>query len=68
MAVFCFKGEERSTMGSLGTALGRAGPSPGREERMEETLSPVEEQEFRTGSGKCRWVLAEIGTAGVVSP
>ncbi|XP_066059847.1 polymeric immunoglobulin receptor-like isoform X2 [Chamaea fasciata] len=45
-------GEERRTTGSLEPALGRAGLSPGREERMEETPRAGEEQEFRTGSGK----------------
>ncbi|XP_005529479.2 PREDICTED: polymeric immunoglobulin receptor-like [Pseudopodoces humilis] len=44
-------GEERSTTGSLEPAL--AGLSPGREEGMEESPSPGEEQEFRMGSGKC---------------
>ncbi|NXL79506.1 PIGR protein, partial [Leptocoma aspasia] len=54
-------GGERSTMGSLEPALAHAGLSPGKEERMEENPSPGEEQEFRMGSGKCRWVFAETG-------
>ncbi|NXP42436.1 PIGR protein, partial [Leiothrix lutea] len=61
-------GEERSPTGSLEAALGRAGLSPGREERMEETPRAGEEQEFRTGSGKCRWVFAQTGAAGVRVP
>ncbi|NXI18298.1 PIGR protein, partial [Irena cyanogastra] len=60
-------GGERSTTGSLEPALACAGLSPGKEERMEENPSPGEEQEFRMGSGKCRWVFAETGTASVVS-
>lgn len=62
--VFCFTGGGRSSTGSLEPALACAG----KEERMEESPSPGEEQEFRMGSGKCRWVLAETGTAGVISP
>lgn len=65
--VFCFEGEAGSTTGSLEPSLARAGLSPGREERMEENPSPGEVQEFRMGSGKCRWVLAGAGTASVVS-
>lgn len=65
--MFCFKGGERSTTGSLEPTLVRAGLSPGKEERMEENPSPGEEEEFRMGSGKCRWVLAETGTARVIS-
>lgn len=67
MRDFCFKGEARSTTGNLGTALARAGLGPGREERTEESPNPREEQEFRMGSGKCRWVFAETGAASVVS-
>ncbi|NXU38496.1 PIGR protein, partial [Drymodes brunneopygia] len=54
-------GGARSTRGNLEPALARAGLSPEKEERMEETPNPEEEQEFRMGSGKCRWVLAETG-------
>ncbi|NXT71775.1 PIGR protein, partial [Chaetops frenatus] len=54
-------GEAGSTTGNLETALACAGLSPGREERMEESPGPGEEQEFRTGSGKCRWVFAGTG-------
>ncbi|XP_072774964.1 polymeric immunoglobulin receptor-like isoform X3 [Taeniopygia guttata] len=46
------RGGERSAMGSLEPTLVCAGPSPGKEERMEENLSPGEEEEFRMGSGK----------------
>lgn len=66
--VFGFEVGERRTTGSPEPALGRAGPSPGKEERMEESPRAGEEQEFTMGSGKCRWVLAETGAAGVVSP
>ncbi|XP_059723727.1 polymeric immunoglobulin receptor-like isoform X2 [Haemorhous mexicanus] len=45
-------GGGRSSPGSLEPPLAPAGLSPGKEERMEESLSPGEEQEFRTGSGK----------------
>lgn len=65
--MFCFTGGGRSSSGSLEPALACAGLSPGKEEGMEENPSPGEEQEFRMGSGKCRWVLAETGTAGALS-
>lgn len=67
-AVFCFEGGERSTTGNLEPALGRAGPNPGKEERMEENPRAGEEQGLTMGSGKCRWVLAVTGAAGAVSP
>ncbi|NWV48032.1 PIGR protein, partial [Daphoenositta chrysoptera] len=60
-------GEAGSTSGSLEPALARAGLSPGREERLEETPGPGEAQEFRMGSGKCGWVFAGAGTARVIS-
>ncbi|NWW81938.1 PIGR protein, partial [Climacteris rufus] len=49
-------GEERSSPGNLQRALGHAGLSPGREERMEESPGPGQGQGCSTGSGKCRWV------------
>ncbi|NXQ85600.1 PIGR protein, partial [Nyctibius grandis] len=60
-------GEERSTIGNLEAAPIGAGPSPVKEQRMEETPSPEKGQECRTGSGKCRWVFSGTGTASAVS-
>ncbi|NXG20229.1 PIGR protein, partial [Grallaria varia] len=54
-------GGERSTTGNLEAATGQAGPSPLKEQTMEETPSPEKGQECKTGCGKCRWVFSETG-------
>ncbi|NXX86759.1 PIGR protein, partial [Urocolius indicus] len=45
-----------SSRGNLEAASVRAGLNPGKEQMMEETLSPEKVPEGTTGTGKCRWV------------
>ncbi|NWU07705.1 PIGR protein, partial [Cephalopterus ornatus] len=51
-------GEERSTPGNLEAATAQAGPSPVKEQTVEETSSPGKVQECKMDSGKCRWVFS----------
>ncbi|XP_027550836.1 polymeric immunoglobulin receptor-like [Neopelma chrysocephalum] len=54
-------GGERSATGSLEAAMAQTGPSPVKEQRVEETSSPGKVQESRMDSGKCRKIYAILG-------
>ncbi|NWU83680.1 PIGR protein, partial [Onychorhynchus coronatus] len=54
-------GEGRSTSGNLEAVTAQAGPSPVKEQTMEETPSPGKVQECKMNSGKCRWVFSRTG-------
>ncbi|NXS47654.1 PIGR protein, partial [Balaeniceps rex] len=50
-------GEEGGVTGNLEAAPIQSGPSPAKEQTMEETPSPEKAHECRTDSGKRRWVF-----------
>ncbi|NXP24508.1 PIGR protein, partial [Scytalopus superciliaris] len=54
-------GGERSTTGNLEAATAQAGPSPTKEQAMEETPSLEKVQQCRMDCGKCRWVCSDTG-------